>query len=301
MILGTYLVLSRDLLFSIAGFLLVLYSTRKLLEEFSTEREPRRNTNDFSRTIIREIYGFSNRQKLGALLSSALIHIAKADGRISEEEVSVIKINLIQNFGGEINELLIRRIAALTQEEITFYSIDELFTSLVQLANLIFRYLEEEEKSYRTEFTAVFFTSLYEVILADGFLTFQKEEIYSRLYREFDIPEGYIKSIKTAAFYNHNQRINRFRNSKFTRENADFTENNYTSSRKLQESLRFFNLNENFTPDDLDKAWKKIVIQYHPDKFHNSDPKTYQEANKKFLEAKDHFDYLKKYRSKDSQ
>jgi DnaJ-class molecular chaperone len=47
-----------------------------------------------------------------------------------------------------------------------------------------------------------------------------------------------------------------------------------------------------YTKDELEKAWKKMALLYHPDKYHNSDPEVYRVMNEKFVQAKEIYEFL---------
>jgi uncharacterized tellurite resistance protein B-like protein len=293
-LVGLFLILnSKEILFFILGVFLVVMAVRRTLDEFSGEgiQDNRNYVSGLVFRIRNEIQGHAIIGQYAAILASACIHIAKSDGRISEKEIQVIRQSIQREFQGEVNENLIAKIVGYTKQHIQNFSKEEIFQSLVEVVNLYFQHLEVAGWEARLELTSMLFLMIYEVALADGGVTQTEEELFNRLCFQFSLPGAYVQNIKRTAQYNVNARTNRSSNSGYTGQAYNYE---YTDNSKLKNSLALFNLKETYTIEELEKAWKQMAIMYHPDKFHNAKPEIYELMNKKFIEAKDAYEFLKK-------
>lgn len=292
-LLGLFLIInSKEILFFILGVFLVVLAVRNTLDEFSGETVTD-NSEYLSALVYKirnEIGGYSILEQYAAILVSACIHIAKSDGRISEKEILVIRQAIQREFQGNVDENLIARIVGYTKGHIQNFSKEEIFQSLVEVVNLYFQHLNGAGWEARIELTSMPFLMIYEVALADGGVTQAEEDLFNRLCFQFSLPGAYVQNIKRTAQYNVNARANQSSSGHtgqaYTRE--------YVDSSKLKNSLALFNLKETYTLEELEKAWKQMAIMYHPDKFHNAKPEIYELMNKKFIEAKDAYEFLKK-------
>ena len=292
-LLGLFLIInSKEILFFILGVFLVVLAVRRTLDEFSGETvtDNREYLSALVYKIRNEIGGYSILEQYAAILVSACIHIAKSDGRISEKEILVIRQAIQREFQGNVDENLIARVVGYTKQHIQNFSKEEIFQSLVEVVNLYFQHLNGAGWEARIELTSMLFLMIYEVALADGGVTQAEEDLFNRLCFQFSLPGAYVQNIKRTAQYNVNARTNQnssgHTGQAYTRE--------YVDSSKLKNSLVLFNLKETYTLEELEKAWKQMAIMYHPDKFHNAKPEIYELMNKKFIEAKDAYEFLKK-------
>ena len=284
-LIGLFLILnSKEILFFLLGVFLVVMAIRRTIDEFSGDpvSDDRDYVNGLVFRIRTEIRGFAIIEQYAAILVSACIHIAKSDGRISEKEIQVIRQAIHREFQGNVDENLIARIVG-------HFSKDQIFLSLVDVVNLYFQHLDTAGWEARIELTSMLFLMIYEVALADGGVTQAEEELFNRLCFQFSLPGSYIQNIKRTAQYNVNARANRSSNYSGQAYNYEYADNS-----KLKNSLALFNLRETYTLEELEKAWKQMAIMYHPDKFHNAKPEIYELMNKKFIEAKDAYEFLKK-------
>ncbi len=288
-LLGVLLVFnsSEPLLIGL-GFVLVIYTVFDIyngIKPIENEVEYSENSKAIFEKLKTKIEQRSEIEKYAGIVTSAAIHIAKSDGRISEKEIESIRHTIKREFQNEVDEYLIADIVKLTKEEIKNFSIEELFGSLITVVNLFYSYLQFAGWEARIELTSILFTMIYEVALADdGSVSFVEETFFNRLCAQYSIPTNFILNIKRTAEYNH-----RIRNYK---SNSNYQKTNFNE--ELKNSLKLFNLNENYTLQELEKSWKQFAIQYHPDKFHNSSKEVYEMMNRKFIEAKSAYEFLKK-------
>lgn len=244
---------------------------------------PNIRNNYFYILKLRELFdGQSGINILASVMASISIHIAKADGRISDKEIESIRFSVDRVFGGKADHGFISEVVQFTKEHLQRIGLSNIFPSILevfQIYNELIQYLPPDE---RNDFFINLFTMLYEVALADeGRLNAQEERIFHALYAHFGIPLEYQELIRRSAHYNFSSRNNRSQKKPYQ-----------SSTEKIQTYLELFGLNANYTKEELDKAWKKFALLYHPDKHHNSDPELYKVMNEKFVQAKEAYEYL---------
>jgi uncharacterized tellurite resistance protein B-like protein len=291
---GLFLILNtREFFGNILGLVVILLSIKSMIESFTDSTKISEENIDGESNLIKiiknEIKYRTEIEKYAAILASASIHIAKSDGRISEKEIETLRITIHREFADSIDEKLIAKIVQITKDEISNKSLEGIFDSLIQTINLFYYYLQNAGWEARVELTTILFTLIYEVAISDGGITSTEEHLFNRLCFHFSIPGPYLENIKRTAFYNYNTR----QNQKYSNYSSSYNETNYNSS-KRKASLELFNLKDNFTLQELEKAWKQLAVQYHPDKFHSAKPEIYNLMNKKFVEAKEAYEFLKK-------
>jgi hypothetical protein len=288
-LIGILLVFNaREPLFIGLGFLIVIYTIFDIYNTLSPNIQEIDNQNEISEKVNSKLKNLietrTEIEKYASIVTSASIHIAKSDGRISEKEIESIRHTIKREFQNEVDEYLIADIVKITKEEIKNFSVEELFISLVGVVNLFYSYLQFAGWEARIELTSILFTMIYEVALADdGIVTYIEETFFNRLCIQYSIPPNFVVNIKRTAEYNHRTR-NSNSNSNYKNSNQD----------ELKNSLKLFDLKENYTIQELEKAWKQFAVQYHPDKFHNASKEVYEMMNRKFIEAKSAYEFLKK-------
>lgn len=298
MILGVLLVVnSKETLLNILGLFLVIFAIQKIFDSFQTDQiEETENQQD---TILIDqlkflIKGRSDIDKYSSILAAASVHIAKSDGRISEKEMEVIRYTILREFQDSIDEKLIAEVVTKTKANLQNVPVTEIFHSLINVVNLYYFYLQNTGWEARIELTSVLFVMIYEVALADGGISSVEEEIFNRLCHQFSIPGPFMQNLKKTAIYNTNVRTGRnYSNESRQQRSAS----SFESNSKLKNSLAILNLQDPFSLDDLEKTWKRLAIQYHPDKFHNAGAEVYERMHKKFIEAKEAYEFLKSSKS----
>jgi uncharacterized tellurite resistance protein B-like protein len=261
---------------------------RKLFDSFSNgaSRYSRYSENRNQTNYIQNLrYQFERRNSLdilAAILATLCTHIAKADGNISENEMRTIRNAMDENFANKVDHYFIAEIVKITKNHLVGLGFSNIYLSAVEVAHLyleLVQYLPAEE---REELILLLFTNLYEVTLADGIFSKEKEAMFSAILQRFGASEDYVEMIRRTAHY------------KFNRKN--YSGNHYaTPQSKVENARKLFGLNESFTKEELDKSWKKMALNYHPDRYHNQGEEIYKLMNQKFLEAKEAYDILNDY------
>ncbi|MDX1959854.1 MAG: hypothetical protein SFU98_14885 [Leptospiraceae bacterium] len=217
---------------------------------------------------------------LSGILSSISIHIAKIDGVISEKEIQALKNSINRNFQNIIDHSFIANIVGITKVHLNKIGHAGILSSLIDIIDLYFELIGNLNREEKYEFKILLFTIIYEVGIADnGRLSFEEAIILKGLYDHYSIPLEQQEVIRRSAEYNYN----------FGTRAKDYEK---SSNEKLKESLKLFDLSENYSKEDLEKAWKKFVFTYHPDKHHSASNEIREMMNRKFTEGKEVYDFL---------
>ncbi len=260
---------------------------RKLFDDPPQEQDfPRYSTQKLQNIYIQNLRRmFEYRHSidiLGAILATLCTHIAKSDGNISESEMKTIRGSIEESLPKSVDHRFIAEVVALTKKHLSKLGFTGIYLSAVEVTNLYLELIQYLSQSEREEFLLLLFTNLYEVTLADGVFSKEKEAMFFAILKRFGASEEYIEMVRRTATYKFNRK--------------KYSQGNYTSQEiKIENARKLFDLKENFTKEELDKAWKKIALNYHPDKYHSQGEEIYKMMNQKFLEAKEAYDLLSEY------
>ncbi|MCB1177915.1 MAG: DnaJ domain-containing protein [Leptospiraceae bacterium] len=304
-LLGLWMFISSTTIFlTILSIIISLQGLSILIQSFETLRGEKiydtlRRNQEYRDNIPRNLYSeietftlelrylFEYRsavETLAAILACICIHIAKADGKISEKEIKTIKNSIDENFYFNIDHKFISKVVTLTKDHINSIGINKLFFSSERVMFLYLELIQSQAPQKRNELITLLFTIIYEVAISDhGYASPEKEYLFNALCEKFGMSLEKQEVIKRTAKYKYNMRNNTYSNS-----------NNFQTN-KISEARKLFGLEQNFNKTDLDKSWKKIAMMYHPDKFHSEGEEVYNAMNKKFLEAKNAYDILSDY------
>ncbi|MEM7184470.1 MAG: TerB family tellurite resistance protein [Spirochaetota bacterium] len=268
-------------------------------EEFSSSNsyQPQSYNDDFnpsSKLIhkLRQEFAFQSTSNIFAgVIASVSVLIAKSDGHISRDEMEAIRFAISTKLGDNVDHQYVRKIVDVTKEYLDTIHKQQLLQSILDVVNLYLNLIDVLVQEEADTLTLLVFSSIYEVAIADGGIHMQEEILFQRICNHFRIPFDYQAQIKRSAYYSYNARKSRQRseNSNYTSYQAD------VDAEKFQASIELFDLQDDYTEQDLEKAWKKFIMMYHPDKHHNAAPEIYELMNKRFVEAKDVYNYLKGY------
>lgn len=289
-----------DLFLSILGFFVLYYGIKNINDAFTptvykqkASRRPRGNLynqrfdlNDYDLSLVNELRKQFLYQTpsnvLAAILASVSIHIAKVDGQVSQAEIDTLRQQISGKFN-DLNHEFISYIVKRTKAHINSIGRWNIQQSCIDIISVYFDILDNVAFREREYLSTLLFSILYEVAIADeGVARPEEDKLFNNICYFFQIPYDVIEQIKRTATYNFNAR----QNSKYRPPE---------SSSKFKESISLFDLSPNYTSEELEKAWKKFIVLYHPDKHHTSNPEVYQMMNQKYLDAQDVYNYLKEY------
>jgi len=266
-----------------------------LEEDNSSNPDNVRNNNfqyrpEFSNLIDKQVAEFGNfiDQNCKTTLDTFLflefcisIHMAKADGVIDNSEIEGIRSYFKETYGKDLDESLLAKASPMVRENIQAYTPDELILSACISLDVWFEVLKGtfEDEDTRTEFIFQIFGFVYQVALMDGILQSSEIKFFKGICDYFHLDKEAREYIERMGEYQFNARKNR---NETVRE----------SEKEIENVLRLFQLKENYTKEELQKAWKNYAKLNHPDKFHSVDRSLYEKINAQFLEAKKGYDLL---------
>ena len=99
----------------------------------------------------------------------------------------------------------------------------------------------------------------------------------------------YLIKYNKLPFSNFGQFFSSYKNQTFNKTRA-----NQTSSKIYKDPYEILGINKNASADEINKAYKKKVKQYHPDKVSHLGEELQKIANEKFIEIKNAYDILSK-------
>jgi DnaJ like chaperone protein len=207
--------------------------------------------------LVREIidnadYGVDILELSLLRLSSLMI---KADGRIDEEEIKVVRAFFYKSFGNEKANKLFKE---LKKSPPIPSNIDEIL-------DVIKARLEPTKLYSIIQF-------LYTISIADGHLAFSEDEFI------FNVGKKLGFTIK---------RLNEIRNQFVEPEKT----NNHNSSEKSV-YLNKLGLSGNPSQDEIKNAFRRLAKEYHPDKLAGVNETIKKIAEEKFREIREAYDYL---------
>ncbi len=215
---------------------------------------------------------------LTSIIAAAGIHSAKSDGNISEKEIEAIRSCINRNFPGRADHSFIAEAVRITKRHLSSSGQHNIPVSCIAVIELYLELISYMPVQERQELTLLIFTILHEVAIADqGRMTSEKTQMFFILYQHFGISADFAEIIRRTAEFNAGRRQNFRQDSR----NA-----------KIEEALKFFGLNKDYTRDELDRVWKKNAMMYHPDRYHSSSPEIHDVMKKKFQDAKEFYDLL---------
>ena len=214
-----------------------------------------------------------------AIMTAIAIHFAKADGKVDDEELDVINTAVKNSLLSPAADELIHRSIKISREHLNELPRGKLAGSVVALINY---YNTDIMKELGHEDSLRFILILcYETVYGDYVVHPGEEELFDRVCNFYNISFDVRERIKrTATFYR--------KTDEGEPEVFDIPGINHR-----EKYITLFELPENYTGDELEMAWRKSVLLYHPDRFHNSPPEIYREANERFLKLREAYDVLR--------
>jgi len=120
---------------------------------------------------------------------------------------------------------------------------------------------------------------LFEIVKADGEIIDREFVAIVRLAELIGVRASYIE-----------QKMSEFQKEKFNR----YSNSSSNTNQKRAKALLTLHISEGFSENQLKRAYRKLVVKYHPDKQMNASEAEKTETSKKFMEVQEAYDFLSK-------
>ena len=214
-------------------------------------------------------------QKELLLLTAYVLNI---DGNVTQKELNFVHWFIEKHFGKQ--EL------AKSKSLLNFY-----LTKRIKIQRSLDKIDYEEDKYTKTQIL----NYLIKITTIDGYLSNKELKALKEICKGIGLNFGVLKSLLgTHSFITEKQRQQQSQNyNKQSKSNTYQKQNKRTSKTKLQLSYSILGLNEECTTKEIKKAYRKMVLLYHPDKILHLDEVFKKNAKEKFLKINEAYDYLK--------
>ena len=287
-------------LFFGTGAYIVLYETGRLLDVLrlggtgSLRQFFYREMPVLVRNIDEDLRGRRPPDVLAATIASVAVHFAKLDGRISEDEMRALRAALSRTFREGLDHEVVKRVIEHTKARLAGSGTKEIQRSAVEVIEF-FRKTVSASRSFRVrlqseELFRFLLLAVFETIIGDGAPHPIPERAFDRVAAYYRIDSESVQIIKRTAYFNL------WESKQGHSRNAEPTEKTHKESRHRSdqqsaaakrdegdEFLAMLNLKQGATRAEMDRAWKKVVLLLHPDRFHRSSPEVYKQAHERFV------------------
>ncbi len=169
------------------------------------------------------------------------------------------------------------RFVDITRSKIIFYEGENF--DLEGLCERAYWFLTEHQLKY-------LFYLLYGLSASKGFITERDEHRMKYILSHFKISKGYYNNIKNL-FIPKDEPEQQTQNQSI----------NYALIYKLRNAYATLHLTEDAEEQDIKKAYRNLVKQYHPDKMINATEQEIIEAKQQFLQIQDAYEFIVKYKN----
>lgn len=196
--------------------------------------------------------------------------VAKSDGNVTKEEISVIKRFISSNF-------------RISYEELNSYG--HVFDYGKNHPNEYSEYTRILNTFYKRKDQMIAIAYLFvSIAMQDGQISEEEDMRIRSILFQLGVSEYEYSSIKNA-----------FTSGRTYYENQTGQGYRESSESLIKKYSRVLEVDEDASMSDIKKAYRTLVKEYHPDKIANGMPEDYKEfANKKIIEINEAYDYLKK-------
>lgn len=200
------------------------------------------------------------------MLSSVVM---KADGITKKSELNFVKQFFVRQFGENKAQEYVRQLKYYLDRDI---SVEKVSTIIKQNLN----------NSSRVQLLHY----LIGIAVADGQVSQSEMEILRRISRTFGISESVFRSL--LAMYNYQSE-----NGQYHRQ----TSNPQSETISIKGAYDVLEISETATEAEIKKAYRKMVVKYHPDKVAQLGEEFQKGAKEKFQKVQDSYERIKEYKN----
>jgi len=186
--------------------------------------------------------------------------IVKADGIVKKSEISMVMASLQRMYSLDSADMSMARVA-----------FDEMLTRQLNIRELSVSYNKYANKAMKLTLIA----ALFQVSYADGTFGAAEERMVNSIAGYLGLSGYEVRSIKAGFGYNER------------------TSSTYTSSDELNKAYDILGISKEDSEDDIKKAYRKLVKQYHPDQFQGIDEVATKLASEKMTSINQAYNTIK--------
>jgi DnaJ like chaperone protein len=204
-------------------------------------------------------------------------YVLTIDGNVTQKELNFVHWFLEKNFGkDELNK---------SKQLLKLY-----LTKRIKIERSLNKIDYEEDKYTKTQIL----NYLIKIATIDGLLSNKELIALKKICLGIGLNLGILKSLLGShSFITEKQREQQSKQQSKTKSNYYQKQKKRTSKSKLQLSYSILGLSNGSSPKEIKKAYRKMVILYHPDKIQHLDVEFKKSAKDKFFKINEAYDYLK--------
>ncbi len=275
-ILAGIIIYSRthSFLFAIASYFLVNYIVSQFTGQQKSNNNQRRYRG-FQQQYQQQNSNYYQKQISQKDFTTALLvlsaSVMKSDGKPLKSELNYVKRFFNKQFSPEFAQ----------QQMIAFRDILKKNFDIEQVCNLIKRAQPPHQRSVLIQY-------LFGIAQADGTVSEAEVQTIARIAALLDISRYEFEQLK-AMFYNSSYSNNYSNNNN----NYRRTTNAYESAADAYKTL---GITKSATNEEIKKAYRKMAVKNHPDKFAQMGEEYQKAAKEKFQKIQDAYENIKKER-----
>jgi len=190
--------------------------------------------------------------------------IVKADGIVKKSEISMVMASLQRMYDLDSADMSMARMA-----------FDEMLNRELNIRELSISFNKYASKAMKLTLIA----ALFQVSYADGDFGAAEERMVNSIAGYLNLSGYEVRSIKAGFGYNER------------------TSSTYTSSDDLRKAYDILGVSETDSEDEMKKAYRKLVKQYHPDQFQGIDEVATKLASEKMTSINQAYNAIKTART----
>ena len=211
-----------------------------------------------------------------AYLSIALF---RQDKKFTKVEFEKLCNFFLKEYGQEVGEMARAFIIKFKRTKINLYEQTRQLAEMSRKVRLMFLY------------------NLFSMAMADGALKIEEERFLKRVAKWININDRYYKIVKSKFVkkenvYEHSSGYSE-KDHKHTSGNRTFTQKFFSPNISAYLSLE---IDRNASNNDVKKAYRKLVMKYHPDRLNGKSETLKKIAKQRFREITEAYELIKKER-----
>ena len=239
---------------------------------------------------------------LAACIASATAHAARLSGRMNEQSRAALYTGLGRDFEPTPDREWIAYILDRSASLLATLDPARCEASLDETIGLARRLAAGPRER---ESTALLFAYVYQTLLLCGNGQIDNDRFFQKICRKHGFSPRETSAARAAGIYYRHAFRNTAHGDERRRGAGQHGSRAGRTSRSRTErspvfgvspaTLQHFRLKPDYDADDLERAWKRILHTYHPDRHHGRSPSEQRKAHERFLTMKRDYETLRRH------